>query len=401
MKDLACAILAGGRGSRLFPLTFKKAKPAVLFGTGYRLIDIPISNALNSSISDICIFTQYFPDLLEKHIEEAFFEKRIAPCKIEVFRPPVGSFGETQLFQGTADAMRKLKSYIAAKEQEYILILSGDQLYTMDFHPFLEKAKSTGAKLLIAAIPVKEADARRMGVIKVDQRDQIIDFLEKPKKIEDLERLKNQEGLYLASMGIYIFQKTALLELLDLPGDDFGKDLIPEQLKKGDVYTYPFSGYWEDIGTIDSFFKANLALIQQNHCLEMADERYPILSKEHHLHCPIIRRCSIENSLFAQGTLIKADFVSQSIIGLGAHLEEGVKISNTIILGSTDKKQSTVVGSYSVLNNVIIDEGVKIGSNVKLENFDNLTHFDGPGVFIRDGITIIQAGTVIPDGYQL
>jgi glucose-1-phosphate adenylyltransferase len=401
MKELSCAILAGGRGSRLFPLTFKKAKPAVLFGTGYRLIDIPISNAINSKILDISIFTQYYPELLEQHISESFYPSRISPCKIDVFGPPLGEFGEAQLFQGTADALRKFKSYFEAKDQEYILILSGDQLYTMDFQPFLEKAKQTGANLTIACLEVKQHDARRMGVMKIDGQDKIIDFLEKPKKIEDLERLKGNNGNYLASMGIYIFKKSALLELLDYVGDDFGKDLIPRQLELGGVYAYPFHGYWEDIGTIDSFFKANLALIHQTNCLEMANEKYPIISKLHHLSCPLIKDCSIKDSLLAQGTVIKAERISQSIIGLGSNIDEGSQVTNSILLGSTDPSQKTTIGRYSIINNVILDEGVKIGHNVKLQNFANLQNFDGPGIFIRDGITIVQAGTVIPDGYEL
>lgn len=401
MDNLACAILAGGRGSRLFPLTFKKAKPAVLFGPGYRLIDIPISNALNAKIKDICVFTQYYPELLENHIKDSFFEKRIYPSKIEVFRPPIGELGETQLFQGTADAMRKLKSYIASKKEEYILILSGDQLYTMDFTPFFEKAKHTGAELMIACLKVEQKDATRMGVMKIDETQKIIDFYEKPKKSEDLNRLRLEDGLYLASMGIYIFKKEALLGLLEEKGDDFGKDLIPIQLKKGGVYSYCFTGYWEDIGTVDSFYKANIALIGDQNCLEMTNEQYPIFSKTHYLHSPIIKQCAIDNSLLAQGTIIKADKISKSIIGLGAKLEEGSQVTGSIILGSADKQSQTTIGKFSILKNVIVDEGVKIGNNVKLENFNKHQNFDGPGIFIRDGITIVQAGTQIPDGFEL
>lgn len=401
MDDLACAILAGGRGSRLFPLTFKKAKPAVLFGPGYRLIDIPISNALNAKIQDICIFTQYYPDLLETHIQESFSDKRIHPAKIEVFRPPIGELGETQLFQGTADAMRKLKSYIASKKQDYILILSGDQLYTMDFAPFLEKAKACEASLMIACLNVNEKDATRMGVMKIDKCDKIIDFFEKPKKQEDLSRLCHEEGKYLASMGIYIFKKSALLDLLEKQGDDFGKDLIPLQMQMGGVYAYQFTGYWEDIGTVDSFYKANLALIDEQNCLEMTNEKYPIFSKTHNLQSPLIKQCSIDNSLLAQGTVIKADKISRSIIGLGTKLEEGSQVTGSIILSSSDKDKQTSIGKFSVLKNVIVDEGVRIGNNVKLENFNKLLNFDGPGIYIRDGITIVQAGTVIPDGFEL
>lgn len=401
MQDLACAILAGGRGSRLFPLTFKKAKPAVLFGTGYRLIDIPISNALNAKIRDISVFTQYYPDLLRSHIVEAFFSTRIAPACIEVFGPPSGPLGETQLFQGTADAMRKFRSYFLDKKQDYILILSGDQLYTMDFAPFLAQAKRTGAALLIACLKVDECDARRMGVMKTNSEDRIVDFLEKPNKVEDLDRLKDVNGRYLASMGIYIFKKSTLLELLEHPGDDFGKDLIPEQLSRGGVYAYPFEGYWEDIGTIHSFFKANLALIDQKNCLEMADEKYPFFSKQHNFHCPVIKQCTIDESLLAQGTMIKAHKISKSVIGLGAHLEEGSQIMSSVLLGSSDRSQPTKIGKYSILKNVIVDEGVSIGHNVNLQNFANIQNFDGPGIFIRDGITIVQAGTVIADGFEL
>jgi len=401
MQNLTCAILAGGKGSRLFPLTFKKAKPAVLFGTGYRLIDIPISNALNSGISSICVFTQYYPDLLEAHIQEAFFPKRISPAKIEVFQPPLGPWGESQLFQGTADAMRKLKGYFAQKTEEYILILSGDQLYTMDFHPFFELAKKKNAELMIACLKVKEAEAKRMGVVKIDEGGKIVDFQEKPQNQEDLHRLKNSQKEYLASMGIYIFKKTALLSLLEEKGDDFGKDLIPKQLQKGGVFAYGFEGYWEDIGTIDSFFKANLALINQNNCLQMTDEKYPIFSREHHYDCPLIKSCLIEESLLAQGTLIKADRICRSIIGLGTHLQKGSKLDSCIILGSPSKEVKTSIGEYCQLRGVIIDEGAQIGNYVKLMNYAGHKNYDGPGVFIRDGVTIVQAGTIIPDGFEL
>lgn len=401
MKDLACAILAGGRGSRLFPLTFKKAKPAVLFGTGYRLIDIPISNALNSKITNIAVLTQYYPELLEKHIEEAFYTRRIHPANICVFGPPVGPFGESQLFQGTADAMRKLKSYFSELQEDYILILSGDQLYTMDFTPFFDEMKKTNAELMIACLEVCEADAKRMGIMKLDASNQIIDFLEKPSKLEDLARLKNQEGKFLASMGIYIFKKQTLLSLLESPGDDFGKDVIPAQLKKGCVYAYKFEGYWEDIGTVDAFYRANLALISQTNCLEIAQKNYPILSKEHHLSCPLIKNCTISESLLSLGTTIKAQKVSNSIIGLGASIDEGSEVYDSIILGASTHDERTLIGKDTILSRVILDEGVTIGSGVKLQNKQGLESYDGDGIFIRDGITIVQAGAVIPDGFEL
>lgn len=401
MKDIACSILAGGRGSRLFPLTFKKAKPAVLFGTGYRLIDIPISNALNAHISSISIFTQYYPELLEKHIEEAFYERRIHPSKISVFGPPIGPFGESQLFQGTADAMRKTRAYFESLKEDYILILSGDQLYSMDFAHFLDKAKKSEAELMIACLEVNEADAKRMGIMRVDNEDRIVDFLEKPQKSQDLERLRTGDGTFLASMGIYIFKKQTLLKLLDLQGDDFGKDLIPRQLEKGGVFAYKFEGYWEDIGTVEAFYKANMALIHQKSCLDITSENRPILSKQHHLSCPLIRSCSIDDSLLSLGTTIKASKISRSIIGLGASLQEECEIYDSVLLGTSHEGIKTEVGPGSVLKNVILDEGVKIGARVKLVNKDACNHYDGDGIFIRDGITIVQAGTTIPDGFEL
>jgi glucose-1-phosphate adenylyltransferase len=401
MLNLSCAILAGGRGSRLFPLTYKKAKPAVLFGPGYRLIDIPISNAINSKVLDICVFAQYYPDLLEKHIEEAFFSQRIHPSKIQIFKPPIGQNGESILFQGTADALRKMKHHFENIKEDYILILSGDQLYTMDFEPFLKMAEDKNADLLIACLDVSEHDAKRMGVMKIDQDLKILDFHEKPKKKDDLDRLKNDQGRFLASMGIYIFKKQTLLSLLNENGDDFGKDLIPLQLKKGGVFAYPFNGYWEDIGTVESFFKANLALINEEKCLKLADEKFPLHSKLQVLAPPKIESCAIENSLVSQGTVLKADRVKNSIIGSGSVVEMGSELTNTLILGNTQKNEKTHIGPYCRLKNVIIDEGAKIGANVRLENFKNLKEYDGEGVYIRDGIMVVQAGANIPDGFIL
>lgn len=401
MLNLSCAILAGGRGSRLFPLTYKKAKPAVLFGPGYRLIDIPISNAINSKILDICVFAQYYPDLLEKHIEEAFFSQRIHPSKIQIFKPPIGPNGESILFQGTADALRKLKHHFEQIKEDYILILSGDQLYTMDFEPFLKMAEDKKADLLIACLDVHEQDAKRMGVMKINPAFSITEFHEKPQKKEDLDRLRNDQGRFLASMGIYIFKKQALLSLLEEDGDDFGKDLIPLQLKKGGVFAYPFEGYWEDIGTVESFFKANLALIEEEKCLKIADINFPLHSKIQVLAPPKIQSCSIENSLVALGTVIKGERVKNSIIGSGSIVERGSELTNTLILGNTQKDEKTHIGPYCRLKNVIIDEGAKIGANVRLENFKNLKEYNGDGVYIRDGITVVQAGAVIPDGFSL
>ena len=401
MLNLSCAILAGGRGSRLFPLTYKKAKPAVLFGPGYRLIDIPISNALNCGILNICVFAQYYPELLENHIQEAFYPQKIQPSKIEIFKPPIGPQGESILFQGTADALRKLKHHFEQSKEEYILILSGDQLYTMDFKPFLEMAEKKDAQLLIACLHVSEQDAKRMGIMKIDASNKILDFHEKPKKKEDLDRLKDDQDQLLASMGIYIFKKRTLLSLLEEKGDDFGKDLIPLQLKKGGIFAYPFDGYWEDIGTVDSFFKANLALIQEKNCLKIADEKYPLHSKTQLLSPPKIKNCFIEESLISLGTVIKAEKVKNSIIGSGTILEKGSELENTLILGNTQEDSKTHIGPFCKLKNVIVDEGAKIGANVRLENLKNLQEFDGDGVYIRDGICVVQANAVIPDNFEL
>lgn len=399
---VVCLILAGGQGSRLFPLTEKRAKPAVRFGGGYRLIDIPISNALNSDIKEIYIYTQYCPKQLKRHVERSFPPERIEPAEIELLSPEVRSDGAIDLFLGTADAVRKSLNRLSNLDAEYFLILSGDQLYTMDLSEMLTTARETDADMVIATLPIGRQEVSRFGIMQINQEKKIVDFVEKSSDEATLARFELPSGHFLASMGIYLFKKEALFSLLSKKGDDFGKDLIPLVIQEGRSFAYVYDGYWEDIGTISSYYHANLALLAQTNCLDTTDERFPIYSTLHDLPSPRICQSMVKHSLLSHGVVIEGKEISSSVIGLNTHIQEGTVVENSIVLGGDiDPEEKTIVGKNCHLKNVIIDENCIIGDNVKLINKNNLDHYDGPGIYIRNKIMIVASGTQLPDGFEL
>lgn len=409
-KTITSVVLAGGQGTRLFPLTLCHSKPAVLFGGRYRLIDIPISNSLNSKIKEIFVLAQYNTSELRHHIETTY-----TLPSIKFLTPEKLPNGQQEIFEGTADAIRKTAKKIFKSNSDYILILSGDQLYNINFYEMLNFAITKNADLTIATMPICENDATRMGILKINSECEITEFKEKPKELKLLQDLKMGEDLiksfnsnfpnpvsHLGSMGIYIFKREALQNLLKEEGADFGKDLIPLQMQRGKTVAYLYDGYWEDIGTIDSFYKANLSLINGNFSLKTYDENRPIYSKISHLPGAKVHGTKISLSMICDGSIIKADSITNSVIGQRSHIGHNSIIEDSVILGHQSYRTSEEhfsIGSDCTIKKTIIDEGVRIGNNVKLTNANNLQTYDSDELFVRNGIIIIPAHTILPDNF--
>lgn len=413
VERVAAVILAGGQGTRLYPLTQNRCKPAVGFGGRYRLIDIPLSNSLNSDIFRLFVISQYFASNLHQHILATYHLDQFKTGGIELLCPEEVPHRKVW-FKGTADAVRQNLEHLVKAPVDYFLILSGDQLYNINFREMIEFAKEKDADLVVASIRVGEPDAKRMGLLQTDEKHRIRGFVEKPKERAVLDQFALRDGKktsYLGSMGIYVFKREALFELLKEEGHDFGHHLIPSQVKKGNAFSYEYRGYWVDIGTIASFYEANMALLDQKNCLNTYDESNPIYTRPHNLPSPMIKEAIIRNSLISQGTIIDGNEISHSIIGVRSHIKKGTKVSHSIIMGNhfyhpplhqtPPLPEEFSIGENCVIEKAIIDEHTYIGNRVKLVNKDNLKTYDGDGIFIRDGIIIVTTGTKLPDGYVL
>lgn len=396
---VATIILAGGKGTRLYPLTMCHSKPAVSFGGRYRLIDIPISNSLNSNIKDIYVLGQYLTEELKNHLEKTYISNRKI-IDLSFLTPNDLPTSEKLWFEGTADAVRKTQDQILKKEVDYFLILSGDQLYNIDFHKMLNFAIEKNADLTIASIPIVESEAHRFGIMKIDEHSSIVDFVEKPKAKNLLEQYRFKDNSYLASMGIYIFKKEALINLLKEQGDDFGKELIPIQMKRGNTHAFIYEGYWEDIGTISSYYNANLALTC-NVGLKTYDEKNPIYSKINHLPGTKIKNTMLSKSIICEGGEILAKEIKTSLIGPRMKIAQKTIIENSIIMGNDHYDDVDFhIKENCLIKKAIIDEHVTIGSNVKLINKRKLMKYDSDKLFVRDGIIIVTANSKIPDNFQ-
>jgi len=400
--EVMSVVLAGGQGTRLFPLTLKKCKPSISFGSRFRLIDIPISNSLNSGIRHIAVISQYFASELNQHIANSYRLDQFGKGQFYLLSPE--ETPEKKIwYEGTADAVRQNLEHLLNTSAEHFLILSGDQLYTFDFREMLKFAKQKQADLVVASLAVPEKEAKRMGLLKINDDHQIIDFFEKPSEPHHLQRfclphnpLHSHEPQYLGSMGIYIFKRSALISILQEAGDDFGKHIIPQQINRGKTYSFAFNGYWEDIGTIGSYYHANLALTKRQNCLDIYNDKFPIYCEPLHLPGSFIAATKVEHSILGQGSRIYADEIIESIIGLRTHIGKGSKIHRSIIMGS---QNSSSIGENCFIEKTIIDENVRIGHNVRLTNKNSLAHYDGDGIFVRDGIIIVINGTTLPDGF--
>lgn len=420
-------ILGGGEGKRLEPLTKTRCKPAVSFGGRYNLIDVPISHALTSGLGKIFVVAQYLAHTLEDHLSKTYRHHKLVQYPIQLFVPGHQE-GKRVSYEGTADAVRKNLELLSQEEVDYFLILSGDQLYNINFEKMISYAMQMDSSLLIAAQPVNEKNANRMGLMKLEYgKSRLVDFYEKPTEREVLNRFYTDEftffslGIeettnkpYLGSMGIYLFKKQVLFDLLaEDHRADFGEHLICTQMKKGNVHAFIYDGYWEDIGTIESYYHANLALTMldkgDKHGLKCYDEQKLIFTQSHHLPGAKIGDCRLNRALLCEGSVIQAKEITRSVVGVRSLIGKNSVIRDTVILGNDHYQNCAVdssppflgIGENCHIEKAIIDENVRIGNNVKLLNQAGHVDYassDGK-VMVRDGIIIIPRGAVLPDNF--
>ncbi len=395
-------VLAGGEGARLAPLTMHRSKPAVPFAGRYRLIDFALSNALKAKSSKIYTLTQYLSHSLNSHIKETYHNK------IEILT------ANHAHYDGTADSIRKNLTTLETSNTEHVIILSGDQLYSMDLDEMVESAKTSNSDLLIATLPINEEEAGRMGVMKIGQNKEIIDFIEKPGDEESLKKFALKphttnkihaldERIFLGSMGIYIFKRNVLINLLkENSGVDFGKDIIPYHLKHGTASAYVFDGYWEDIGTISSYYKASIKLLDHSLSLDLFGKECFLHPNVSNLPSAFISNCTIERSRISDGCSIHAQELSYSLLGLKTSIGAGSILRGVITLGNISENTSTTIGKNCFLEKVIIDEDAVIEDGVEL-TLNGLSFPDadmGP-ITIKNGIIIVKQGAFVPKNFHI
>ncbi|CAN1293117.1 Glucose-1-phosphate adenylyltransferase large subunit 4, chloroplastic/amyloplastic [Linum perenne] len=427
-KLVASIILGGGAGTRLFPLTRTRAKPAVPIGGCYRLIDVPMSNCINSGINKIYILTQFNSQSLNRHIARTYNSANgvnFGDGFVEVLAATQtpGEYGK-RWFQGTADAVRQfiwLFEDAKLRHIENILILSGDHIYRMDYMDFVQKHLDTGADISVSCIPVDESRASDFGLIKINERGRINQFLEKPKgdalksmtvdtSILGLSAEEAKEFPHIASMGVYVFKT----DVLQYPtANDFGSEILPMSLKHYNVQAYLFEGYWEDIGTIRSFFDANLALTEQNPNFQFSDPLKPIFTCPLFLPPTKIEKCQVKKSIISHGCFLNECSVERCVVGIRSRLEYGVELKDTVMMGAdyyqteaeivaelAEGKVPIGVGKDTKIRQCIIDKNARIGSNVVIVNKDKVEEAEraSEGFYIKSGITIVMKNCVIKDG---
>lgn len=422
MDNVVTVILGGGEGKRLFPLTQSLCKPAISFGGKYRLIDVPISNAINSGCHKIFILTQFLTSSLNQHILNTYRFDMFSSGFIKLL-PAEQKPSNASWFQGTADAVRQTLNHLLETDAEYFLILSGDQLYSMDFTKMLRFAKSTDADLIIASLPVPEESVKRLGVLQVNEEGRITAFHEKPQEPEIVNQFRmtdeacenlgiiDSSKRFLGSMGIYLFKRDVLVDLLMKDTrEDFGKHIIPTKVNLGNSFVYVHQDYWEDVGTIETFFQANMDLIKPQPEFSFYEPNNAIFTARYNLPGAKIYYTQMNDALVCEGCIVEADELTQSILGPRSIIRKGSIIRETYIMGhefytppSRTQHCPDVleIGEQCILKRCILDKHVSLGKGVQLINKNKLNHYNGNGIFIRDGIIIVSRGTQIPDGFIL
>jgi glucose-1-phosphate adenylyltransferase len=419
MKQMLAVIMGGGAGTRLYPLTSDRAKPAVPLAGKYRLVDVPISNCLNSGLDRIFVLTQYNSASLNNHIARSYIFDRFRGGFVTLLAAEQTSVSE-MWYQGTADAVRQSIPHIRSYPHEQVIILSGDQLYSMDYRLMLEHHKQMGAEITIAVTPVVAEEAPAFGILKMDDEHRITEFHEKPpldqlegKESPVTEALQGEGRIYLASMGIYIFDAEILREELDEHRDqhDFGRQIIPGAIQNRRVFAYPFTGYWNDIGTVKSFFETNIMLAQPKPEFNLYDPARPLYTNARMLPPAKITRTTVENSIISEGSVIVDSHISNSVIGIRSFLEKGTVLHRAVLLGSDyypweDREgrfpaqgpRRPGVGENTRIENAIIDRNASVGRNCVITNQGGVQEGEGAGFYIRDGIVVIVKNAEIPDG---
>ena len=412
MNDVLGIIMGGGRGSRLYPLTAMRSKPAVPIAGKYRLIDIPISNCINSGIFRVAVLTQFNSVSLHRHISQAYNFDVFHTGWVDVLAAEQTP-DSADWYQGTADAVRKQLFEIQATGAEYVLILAGDHLYRMDYREMANFHWEKQADITVAVQPVARGEASRFGILKVETDRKITSFVEKPKDPEIqkkfISRPHDEERPFLGSMGIYVFKTSVLIDLLTKfpKHDDFGGDIIPEAIKSLKVFGFDFDGYWEDIGTIRSFYDTNLKLTSQNPPFNFYDPKAPIYSHARFLPSSIIEDSKLQDVMISEGTRIRKADITHSILGIRSQISEGTVIKDSIIMGADyyePKKNREVplgIGKNCHIETAILDKNVQIGDGVVIRTFPADKDIDHELYFVRDGIVVIAKDTVIPPGTHI
>ncbi len=416
-KTLA-VIMGGGAGSRLFPLTKERSKPAVPLAGKYRLVDIPISNCINSGLRRIYVLTQFNSASLHKHINSSYKFDNFSRSFVEILAAQQTPT-DPNWYQGTADAVRQNLRDFLQYPYEYFVILSGDQLYRMDFRTVLKQHIETGAELTIATIPVARKDAEGFGIMHTDAERKIIRFVEKPKDPKVLDSLRipapllralgrpEEAELFQASMGIYVFNRQTLIEALDNPHVDFGKHIIPAMITKARVMAYIFEGYWEDIGTIRSFFEANLMLTDTVPSFNFFDPLAPIYTHARFLPATKINGANIKQAILSDGCIITDAHIERAVIGVRSYIDAGTTVRNSIIMGADFYDVDNAarggapevgIGKNCVIERAIIDKNARIGDGCVITPEGKPDHLDGPNFYIRDGIVIVPKNATLPAG---
>lgn len=426
MRNVIALVLGGGRGTRLSPLTKYRSKPAVPLAGKYRLIDIPLSNCINSGMNRIYVLTQFMSVSLHRHIRQTYRFDSFSGGFVELLAAQQTENTGTDWYQGTADAVRKNLRYIEQDGIEYVMILSGDQLYRMDYREMIRTHCESGAHVTISALPVSREDARSLGVMRIDETGRVVGFLEKPQTDEEIDLVRidpawiDAQGLQsggrecLASMGIYLFNRDFLVDVLTKTTyEDFGKEVFPAAFRTRHVQAHLFDDYWEDIGTIKAFYDANLSLAGPNPPFDFYAPSAPIYSRARFLPPTVVEGAEIRGSVVADGCRIKTGAVIEnSVIGLRCVIGENVTIRNSILMGAdyyepngTLAGNATIplgIGDGSVIENCIIDKNCRIGRHVVIRNEANLENNGEHGAcVIRDGIPVVEKDATLPDGWKL
>jgi glucose-1-phosphate adenylyltransferase len=422
-KEIVSVILGGGAGSRLYPLTASRSKPAVPIAGKYRLVDIPISNCMNSGINRMFVLTQFNSASLNRHIKNTYHFSAFSSAFVDILAAEQTPDNPTW-YQGTADAVRQSLRHIAPFDSDYVLILSGDQLYQMDFQEMLDNHKATGADISIATIPVADREAPEFGILKKDSSGLITSFIEKPKKdvlpeweSDTGDEMQRAGRKYLASMGIYIFNRNLLMDyLMNLypEATDFGKEIIPQAIDKCKVASYQYDGYWTDIGNIYSFFEANLGLTADLPDFNLFDNNRSIYTRARMLPPAKVSGTTLEKTVIAEGSIINASRMEQCVVGIRSRIGHGSTIVSSYLMGNDyyetlqDIAQDQAkgipllgIGNRCYIKNAILDKNCRIGDDVRINGGPHLENTDQPLYTIKDGIVVVKKGAVIPNGFVI
>ena len=421
-EDTLAIIMGGGAGTRLFPLTKKRAKPAVPLAGKYRLIDIPISNCINSDLRQIYVLTQFNTESLHRHIYTSYKFDNFTNSFVEILAAQQTP-DDPRWYQGTADAVRQNLRYFLERPYEYYLILSGDQLYRMDYRDLLQAHLQTGADITVGTTPVERGRASSFGIMHSDAQRRILRFEEKPRDPKLLDELRvppdllaelgrsKQAELYQGSMGIYVFNRQILVEALDSKHNDFGKHVLPDALQKYKVFAYIFQGYWEDIGTVRAFFEANLALTDTVPAYNFFDRLNPIYTHPLFLPASKINGAQVRRAVIADGCIITDANIEHSVIGIRSVIQNGSTVRNSVLMGADfyqaddphpcADRPALGIGRDCVIEEAIIDKNVRIGDGVVVTPHGKPDNLDGENYYIRDGVAVVPKGAIIPAGTSI